>query len=116
MGRKNGPIFEVNRRPIVENEFGVLENSFPVSNTPLKVGSAVALPQAGNKRTSEKKRVGSQSQRNRWRKRQDPQKSDRRGRGSYGGMDDNEMTYLVAPLHEVLCLLVSPLLPRPLLR
>jgi len=32
------------------------------------------------------------------------------------GLDDNEMTYLVAPLHQILRLFMGPFLPRSLLR
>lgn len=38
-------------RPVVEDEFWILEYSFPVSNTPLHMGSEVTLPHSENKRT-----------------------------------------------------------------
>jgi len=55
--RKRLPVFEVYWRPIIEDEFFVPEYSFPVSNTPLIVGTAAALPHIKNKRAGAKKKV-----------------------------------------------------------
>lgn len=62
MSRKHLPIFEIYWRPIIEYEFRILEYGFPVSNTPLIVGTAVALPHIKNKRAGVKKKGVERSQ------------------------------------------------------
>lgn len=113
-GRKNSPVFEVNGRPIVEDKFWVLEYSFPVPDAPLKVGTAVALPHADNKRAKGKKKAWTGQVSKTVGRRVRILRGTIFAEGDVVEREDNEMTYFVAPLYKVLCLLVSPFLPWPL--
>lgn len=77
------------------------------------IGTAVALPHPTTSAQGEKRKGGQLMSAKPLVKSQDPRKDDPRD-GGIVEMEDEGMTYLVAPLHKVLRFLVSPFLPRPL--